>query len=136
MDKRNRDLNTDSWQDPWNADFYETGSTRPPKKHRGLLALVLVAGIILGSVLTAFGGINFKKLTEWNRENQENTLPLSLHSGSEDATTAPSLPDAPEETVPSGGDLAVQLNPAPQGVATVTQEGYAYSLQKVFYPQR
>ena len=131
MDKRNRDLNTDSWQDPWNADFYETGSTRPPKKHRGLLALVLVAGIILGSVLTAFGGINFKKLTEWNRENQENTLPLSLHSGAAEATTAPSLPDAPEETVPSGGDLAVQLNPAPQGVATVTQEG-GMSLQDIY----
>ena len=54
MDKRNRDLNTDSWQDPWNADFYETGSTRPPKKHRGLFALVLVGGIILVMMAAGF----------------------------------------------------------------------------------
>ena len=50
-------MNRDSWQDPWDTEFFETGSTRPPKKRRGLFALVLVCGIILGSILTAFGGI-------------------------------------------------------------------------------
>ena len=64
MDKRKNNTNNDSWQDPWNADFYETGSTRPPKKHRGVFALVLVGGIILGSVLTALGGINLQLLRE------------------------------------------------------------------------
>ena len=128
MDKRNRDLNTDSWQDPWNADFYETGSTRPPKKHRGLFALVLVGGIILGSVLTALGGINLQLLREWNRREKETELPASLYAGETDQTTVPSVPDVTGETT---GDLAVELNPAPQGLENVPQTG-GLSFQAIY----
>ena len=131
MDKRNHDYSGDSWQDPWNADFYETGSTRPPKNHRGLLALVLVAGIILGSVLTAFGGLNVARLKEWNQDNKENTLPMSLHSGATDVTTAPSVPEESVVGADSTHTPAVQLNPAPQAVATVTQDG-GMSLQDIY----
>ena len=128
MDKRNRDLNTDSWQDPWNADFYETGSTRPPKKHRGVFALVLVGGIILGSVLTALGGINLQLLREWNRREKETELPASLYAGETDQTTVPSVPDVTGETT---GDLAVELNPAPQGLENVPQTG-GLSFQAIY----
>ena len=128
MDKRNRDLNTDSWQDPWNADFYETGSTRPPKKHRGVFALVLVGGIILGSVLTALGGINLQLLREWNRREKETDLPASLYAGETDQTTVPSVPDVTGETT---GDLAVELNPAPQGLENVPQTG-GLSFQAIY----
>ena len=128
MDKRNRDLNTDSWEDPWNADFYETGSTRPPKKHRGLFALVLVGGIILGSVLTALGGINLQLLREWNRREKETELPASLYAGETDQTTVPSVPDVTGETT---GDLAVELNPAPQGLENVPQTG-GLSFQAIY----
>ena len=128
MDKRNRDLNTDSWQDPWNADFYETGSTRPPKKHRGVFALVLVGGIILGSVLTALGGINLQLLQEWNRREKETELPASLYVGEMDQTTVPSVPDVTGETT---GDLAVELNPAPQGLENIPQTG-GLSLQAIY----
>ena len=81
MNKRNRDLNTDSWQDPWNTEFYETGSTRPPKNRRGMFALVLVGGIVLGSILTAFGGINLQLLREWGKTDKDHTLPVSLYTG-------------------------------------------------------
>ena len=33
--------------DPWNQGTYRTGSTRPPKSHGGLLALLLVLVILL-----------------------------------------------------------------------------------------
>ena len=128
MDKRKNNTNNDSWQDPWNADFYETGSTRPPKKHRGLFALVLVGGIILGSVLTALGGINLQLLREWNRREKETDLPASLYAGETDQTTVPSVPDVTGETT---GDLAVELNPAPQGLENVPQTG-GLSFQAIY----
>ena len=31
MDERENNLNPDTYRDPWETDFYETGSTRPPK---------------------------------------------------------------------------------------------------------
>ena len=132
MDKHNHDMNRDSWQDPWDTEFFETGSTRPPKNHRGLFALVLVGGIILGSILTAFGGINLQRLKQWNSANKENTLPLSLHAGSTDQTTAPSI-DPTDSTVftPSAGEATVQLNPSPTGVATVAPEG-GMALQSIY----
>ena len=128
MDKRKNNTNNDSWQDPWNADFYETGSTRPPKKHRGVFALVLVGGIILGSVLTALGGINLQLLREWNRREKETELPASLYAGETDQTTVPSVPDVTGGTT---GDLAVELNPAPQGLENVPQTG-GLSFQAIY----
>lgn len=129
MDKRNRDLNTDSWQDPWNTEFYETGSTRPPKNRRGIFALVLVGGIVLGSVLTASGGINMRLLQEWGKSDKEQTLPVSLYTGETDQT----VPSVPEDTAlpPETGEAAVQLNPAPQGLENVPQTG-GLSLQQIY----
>ena len=128
MEKQNRNPNNDSWLDPWDTDFYETGSTHPPKKRRGLFALVLVAGIVLGSILTAFGGINLLRLAEFGAREEEPDLPASLQSG-DGETTVPSVPD---ETF-SGpyGQATVQLNPSPQGVENVTQEG-GLSLQAIY----
>ena len=128
MEKQNRNPNNDSWLDPWDTDFYETGSTHPPKKRRGLFALVLVAGIVLGSILTAFGGINLLRLAEFGAREEEPDLPASLQSG-DGETTVPSVPD---ETF-SGpyGQATVQLHPSPQGVENVTQEG-GLSLQAIY----
>lgn len=128
MDKRNHNTNKDSWMDPWNTEFYETGSTRPPKKHRGVLALVLVGGIVLGSILTAFGGINLQLIRQWGQTDKENTLPLSLHTGE---TTVPSVPEDTALLPPTADDAVVQLNPAPQGVDTVSQEG-GLSFQAIY----
>ena len=128
MDKRNHDLNADSWQDPWNTEFYETGSTRPPNKHRGMFALVLVGGIVMGSILTALGGVNFQLLRD--RTNRDNTLPISLSSGETDQTV-PSLPDVTDGAGAENSNLAVQLQPSPQGIENVVQEG-GMSLQAIY----
>ena len=34
--------------EPWNQDTYRTGSTRPPKKRWGLIAVLLTLVILLG----------------------------------------------------------------------------------------
>ena len=48
MDERNHSHN-----DPWDRDFYETGSTKPPKERSGLIAIILI--VVIGSpVVKAF----------------------------------------------------------------------------------
>ena len=134
MNQENHNMNRDSWQDPWETEFYETGSTRPPKNHRGIFALMLIGGIIVGSILTAFGGINFQLIRQWG-ESKDNTLPVSLHTGNADQTTVPSVDptDVTQDTVvtPSAVDTTVPLNSSPVGMDTVAQEG-GLSLQAIY----
>ena len=131
MDERENNLNPDTYRDPWETDFYETGSTRPPKKHRGLFTLVLIAGIILGSILTAFGGINARIIQQWRDQDKEDDLPVSLQAG--DTTD----PDSTETTDPAQsatvypGEGMVDLQPSPQGMETASQEG-GMSLQAIY----
>ena len=132
MENRNHDKNKDSWLDPWDTDFFETGSTRPPKNRRGFFALVLVGGIILGSILTAFGGINLQFLDRWGSADKDSTLPVSLHTGNTAETTAPSVGAADTDSLtPNAGEASVQLRPSPEGVENVAQEG-GLSLQAIY----
>ena len=134
MNQENHNMNRDSWQDPWETEFYETGSTRPPKNHRGIFALMLIGGIIVGSILTAFGGINFQLIRQWG-ESKDNTLPVSLHTGNAEQTMVPSVDptDVTQDTVvtPSAVDTTVPLNSSPVGMDTVAQEG-GLSLQAIY----
>lgn len=52
------------YNDPWERDFYGTGSTRPPKSYGGILAVLLVAVILLGGVCSALGIINLQLLRQ------------------------------------------------------------------------
>ncbi len=60
MSKQDGQHNMESW-DP---DFYETGSTRPPKSYGGVVAVLLVAVIVLGGLCSALGIINMKLLQQ------------------------------------------------------------------------
>lgn len=50
--------------DPWERDFYGTGSTRPPKQHGGLIAFLLVLVILLGGICSALGLLNLRLLQQ------------------------------------------------------------------------
>lgn len=72
MKKHKEELYTD----PWERDWYETGSTRPPKDRGGIIAVLLMLVIILGSITTALGIMNvrlFRMLTD----QQASTVYLS-----------------------------------------------------------
>ena len=138
MDERDYQLNPDNGRDPWDRDSYETGSTRPPKSNRGLLALILVGGILLGGALTAFGGFNAHSIRQWiQQENQKDTMPLSL-SAVETVSSVPAETLAPAESTtqtqaPSdpAADAQVDLHTSPSGVETPTPEG-GLSLQAIY----
>lgn len=48
------------YNDPWDRDFYETGSTRPPKNHGGIIAVLLIMVIVLGGMTTFLGLMNIR----------------------------------------------------------------------------
>ena len=45
-------------RDPWDPDFYETGSTRPPKSHGGTIAVILVTAIFLCGMVSTLSLLN------------------------------------------------------------------------------
>ncbi len=47
-------------RESWEQTFYRTGSTHPPKSHRGLLAALLVAIIFLCGIFTAIRLLNIR----------------------------------------------------------------------------
>ena len=48
------------YNDPWERDWYETGSTRPPKDHGSMIAVLLMLVIFLGGVATLMGVMNVR----------------------------------------------------------------------------
>ena len=48
------------YNDPWERDWYETGSTKPPKDRAGLIALLLMLVIAFGGIATVLGIMNVR----------------------------------------------------------------------------
>ena len=64
----------DQWLD-WDQDTYQTGSTRPPKSHGGLIAFLLGLVIFLSGISTVLGLMNIQLFRQLN-ELEEPTSPL------------------------------------------------------------
>ena len=52
------------YHDPWERNYYGTGSTKPPKNNGGIIAILLIAVIVLGSVATYLGIMNVRLLQQ------------------------------------------------------------------------
>ena len=127
MDERNRNIS-----DPWEQDSFRTGSTRPPKRRSGLVAVLLIAVILLCSISGALGILNIRLFSQLQEQKasdlsfygDNNALPLP----SADATV-PDASDPPATTSPRGEET-LELVPAPEGTENIPQyEGL--SLQEI-----
>ena len=126
-------MNNDNWiteeQEPWEQSFYGTGSTRPPKSHRGILAILLVSVIFLGGVATAFSLLNIRLFRTSPEPVPEDA---SFRFSNEEQT--PASVQAPENiTVPISAEtnIQLQLNQTPASVENIPQEG-GLSLQEIY----
>ncbi len=109
-----KDLQLDNHGDPqpWDSGFYETGATKPPKNNGGLLAIMLVGGIFLGSVLNSLGLFGFQRDTaETDKARRQESIAFI-------ASNLPSDIDKPvqprPETAPRG-ESTLQLHKSPKG---------------------
>ena len=74
---------------PFDSGFddgvYGTGCTEPPKSHRAVIALLLVAVISLGGISTALSVLNIKLFQQLN-EQKEDTVAFASADAAEDAS--------------------------------------------------
>ncbi len=94
---------------------YQTGSTQPPKKRQGLIALLLVGIIVLGGLVCALGFSNWKLYGKLQEKN-----PFQVFS------TQPSTSSTvPDPVIPTDNDVELDLQPIPTEVPDVPGESSA-----------
>ena len=105
----------------WDDGGYGTGCTQPPKSHRTVIALLLVAVIFLGGIATGMSVLNVKLFRELHKKEDALTVAYAVQSTQPEATQATDpLPDAPE-----GATLDLQEIPGREA-----EEGL--SLQQIY----
>lgn len=119
-------------QDPWENGVYETGSTKPPKNHRSLIAVLLVVVIFLGGLVSVLGVVNIRLFAQLNALPPRQEDPLSFVNR-DMAETRPTEtePTTPRATVAADESPSFVLNPSPESVENVPQEG-GLSLQEIY----
>ena len=124
MEKRNKLSHA-----PQEPDFYETGSTRPPKSRGGLVAFLLILVIFLGGVSSALGLLNIQLLSQQTNAPDPSS-PVMLYPSN--AGTTETTIGATQATVPlPSGKVELELDQSPESVENVPQKG-GLSLQAIY----
>ena len=107
-----------------NQHSYENGSTRPPKSHGGIIAVILCVAIVLLGIVSVLGLV--QRLSISTVQNSVNFLGsgTSEPATSQNSSVTPIVPDA-------GNSHQVQLNPVPGQVDNIPQEG-GLGLQEIY----
>ena len=115
----------------WDQDTYRTGSTRPPKRHWGLVAVLLTLVILLTGLSTILGLANIRLAGQLKQPEQANTLPIRFSNSNEGADTPfPSEEQtAPSDTAPTDASEAAPILIA--GVPAGAENG-AMTLQDIY----
>lgn len=128
MDDLEPDFTKLNYSDPWDSGFYETGSTKPPKNNGGFLALMLIAGILLGSVVNSTGVLRADPAVTENQDPEDGPQFSNISSESTTESTHSSDPDL---TIAPAGNGSLELHDTPEAVDNVPQEG-RLSLQEIY----
>ena len=120
-------MNEQEWKkedrpEPWEAHDYRTGSTNPPKNHNGLIAVLLVAVILLGGIVSVLGLMNIRlfkqvSLSEGQPHFSMNDQPDQTQTQATD----------PKNTV----DVTLELNQTPTSPDNIPQAG-GLPLQEIY----
>ena len=87
------------YNDPWERDWYETGSTRPPKDHGSMIAVLLMLVIFLGGVATLMGVMNVRLFQMLEAQQQAKDAYLYADEALATQTTDSRQEDSCEVTV-------------------------------------
>lgn len=108
-------------KDPWDENSYGTGSTRPPKKRGGWIAVFFAAVIFLSGISTAMGLMNIRFSFVPDDSTQESTPPVLF---AEENTQPATINTAPASD---------SLSPGFTGQALSIREQLIYKLPKGIY---
>ena len=118
--------------EPWQQPYYETGSTRPPKRRSGAVMLLVAAVVLIGGIVSCLGffNIHILKTDADNNENADASVGFSQNQDSVQDDTVQS--DAQATVDPASlSDVTLELNATPQSVENIPQEG-GLSLQAIY----
>jgi len=109
-------------------DSYTTGSTRPPRQHKGLLAVLLVLVILLSGISCGLGLLNIRLSFQLGNTGDQSLsfLPTESQDPSGSSNEAPGAVPPPENA-----DTQLQLQPSPESPENVPQAG-GLSLQELY----
>ena len=120
-----------NYDDPWATGVYETGRTRPPKRHWGCVAVLLVVVILLVGIISLLSFLNVQLFTQLSEEGgEENKIALEV-SQTEPAPTVCANDPLREEETQCSDAYQVELSTSPQSVPNVPEEG-GLSLQEIY----
>ncbi|MBR3972504.1 MAG: trypsin-like peptidase domain-containing protein [Oscillospiraceae bacterium] len=125
-----------SEKDPWDRGLYETGRTRPPKSHGGLIAVLLVVVIFLSGVVSVLSILNVRLFAQLNSQGLHEDDPVSIVSQTPETTGAlnayePSVQETDPPAEIEGTCPSFKLNPTPNSYENVPQDG-GLSLQQIY----
>ncbi len=122
---------------PWDDGVYGTGRMKPPKRHGGLIAFLLVLLIFMVGLASAMGVLNVKLFSQLKNNPKNPKDAVGLISETQ-VPEEPDPTDAADSTVPAPSscdtgkeDACLNLNKSPDSVKTVIQEG-GLSLQDIY----
>ena len=93
MDNRNKDNYDNEYEYDWDARYYGTGPTEPPKEKNGTMTLMLILIIFLFGIIAVLGLLNIRLFQELKTKRQEAELSISF-------TTEATLPPETEAQEP------------------------------------
>lgn len=114
-------------QDPWERHSYENGSTRPPKNHWGIIAVLLCTAIFFVGIVSALGMCTQTRIT-----TDESVGPVNFSNMGSSADSTSSSTPATSQAAPDLSDqIQMELNPVPGTVDNVPQTG-GLGLQEIY----
>ena len=116
--------------EPWDSDRYETGSTQPPKHHRGAIAVLLILVILLVGVITVLSLLNIRLSFSIGAGNTP-TSPAIIGSVSPDPSAEGSSVAATTGTRPEKEDVSLEIENSPGSVENIPQQG-GLSWQEIY----
>lgn len=122
----------DQPSEQWERNTYQTGRTRPPKRHGCLIAVLLAIVILLGGITSVLSMVNIRLFQKINQQNDlnEDSVVSFISSLPTEASTQPT--EEASSTVPVlSSDTGLKLNTSPMAVDNVPQEG-GLSLQEIY----
>ena len=119
-------------QNNWNSQFdnefyYQTGSTQPPKNRNGILAVVLIGVILVGSSVSVLGLLKWKLFQAPDADRQALSSVSFFRQPEEGDAPVNSAP----QSVNSDSQVSILLQEVPLAVENVPQSG-GLSLQAIY----
>ena len=122
--------NDDPIYEPWEQGEYRTGATKPPKNHRGLIAVLLTAVIILCGITSILGVMNIRLFQQVREPQPAQSLPITFSSDTEN--TFPSI----DSTANAAQETYAVLDPIQNATSPVSADNVpqanGLSLQEIY----